>query len=115
MLKISLHTKYKNSLIYILQFTKECGEETPHTPLPTASFTEVPPVYGSKRRRSFSGLQLAEAISQELRCMEELGVFINSIPEQMCFLGRDSNGSNNNTQCWTGAAVGRYICTTKPL
>lgn len=97
----------------MLQFTRECGEEAPHLLRSTVSLTEAAPVYSSKMFRSSSGLQLRDAIGMELLCMEEMGIFMKSIPEQMCFLGKNSKDASSNTHCWTGTAVERYVSTPK--
>lgn len=69
----------------------------PGSPYPSTPLTEAAISYNP----------LAAAISMELTCMDEMGLFINSIPEEMCYLSKQPIAANRNTQCWTGTELGR--------
>ena len=56
---------------------------------------------------SFSGLQLIDAISDELSCMNEMSQFMGSIPDELCYLSNYPIAEINKTQCWTGTFIGR--------
>ena len=69
----------------------------PGSPYPSTPLTEAAISYNL----------LAAAISMELTCMDEMGLFINSIPEEMCYLSKRPIAANRNTHCWTGTELGR--------
>ena len=45
---------------------------------------------------------LSQAFSVELRCLDVFADVMDTIPEELCYLGKSKLAASNNINCWTG-------------
>ena len=45
---------------------------------------------------------LSQAFSVELRCLDVFADVMNTIPEELCYLGKSKLSASNNINCWSG-------------
>ena len=48
---------------------------------------------------------LSHAFTVELRCLDVFEEVMRTIPEQLCYLGKNHLSSSTNVNCWSGTAL----------